>query len=146
MAYVPIVTSKTTVRDDVFRNVLRLVNEFALANTTVIVQDTEVNATYPSYTVFIPVIPKVSRNMRNNNYKYTAKCQVDFDVLPNAGGWRKAAQMADALDAGIENESANLKLARLSYIDSIELSNEPIDLNGQQVLSKSVEFTFEVLL
>lgn len=148
MAYTPITILRSNVETAVFRNIFRIINEYKVSGSSIKVQDTETDVSYPQYTIFIPDLSKTKRYLNNstNPQNITFGVQIDFDALPESGGWAKCAEMKQAFIDGLDAEYSNLRTANLDWIDEVDLSNEPMDINGQQVFSKSTEFTFRVLI
>ena len=146
MAYTPVPVTADALGDKLFQNIHRLVSEYAVANSYITVQDSEVSVEqYPVYVIFIPETVRNTSDMRSDNQRITVSVQIDFDAI-RTQGYRQTTLMYDAFEAGLRSENANLSTARLRYVSSSTLSNEPIDVNGQQVFSRAEEFTFEVLL
>jgi hypothetical protein len=145
MVYVPIVLSTTGLDDKLFQNFLRLVEEYKYSNTTVVVQDSILPVTYPVNIIYIPDKSQLIRDMTSSNLKRSVTLRIDFDCLPKQG-YRQLALMSDSIEKGFLDESDNLHAARLRYKGSQILFAEPINVNGQLVYSKGVEYYFEVLL
>lgn len=144
MAYVPVEVNEQNLADKIFQNIHRLVDEYKLSSTSITTQDSLVDAVFPIYVIYIPDITKIRTDFKSNNRKKSFMVQIDFDVKAESG-WRQTALMADALDYGLQQETDNLKIANLCFIGSKTLANEPIDVNGQLVYSRSEEYEFEVL-
>lgn len=146
MAYVPIVITSATVDDSVFKNMFRIIDEYKTANSTITVQDKELGATYPINVIYVPEVSKRLRDHASTLKKTTASIQVDFDALYESQGYQKCTEMHTDIENGLDAENNNLRTARMRYLGSEVLDAAPIDVNGQQVLSKAVRFDFEILI
>jgi len=145
MAYVSIITTVARLETDFPRNIIRVIDEYKVANSYIIFQDTEVPSQYPVYTIFSSEINSVITSHKGSQKTYSVSLQLDMDVTMEQG-WKKASEMLDAVNAGFNAEEDNLYTARIRYLGYDTLSNEPLDINGEQILSKSVQLKFEVLL
>jgi hypothetical protein len=146
MVYVPIICTSANVDDAVFKNIFRIVDEYKTSNTSITIQDKEDNITYPINVLYIPDITKRIRDFSSNNKNVEASIQIDFDALYESQGYQKCSEMHTAIENGLDTENSQLHTARLRYKGSEVVSSQPIAVNGQQVLSKSVRFDFEVLI
>ena len=142
----PIVCTSANVDDAVFKNIYRIVDEYQTASTSITIQDKEKNVTYPVNVIYVPDITKQIRDFTSNNKKVEASVQIDFDALYESQGYQKCTEMHTAIENGLDAENEQLRTARLRYKGSEVLAASPINVNGQQVLSKSVRFDFEVLI
>lgn len=153
MTYVPIPLSDIDFDAILFRNLYRIIEEYAVSNTYITVQDREKTSTYPLYTIYIPDTSKPFTDNGRNDQSRPVSVEIDFDALPAGGDWRKSAEMQNALEAGFKAEgpvahggTGNLNIAGIKYDGSETLSNQPIDINGQQVFCKTVRFDFTCVL
>lgn len=131
--------------DAVFRNVYRLVDEYKVSNSYVVVEGTQnPSIQYPHYVIHNPEFTKTSRDFSSTAKKVSCTVLIELNALP-VSGWKKHAEMYDALDAGIDTENANLKTARMRYLGSSDQSIQPIDVEGKQVFQRIIAFDFEIL-
>lgn len=145
MVYVPIILNDEQLDDRLFQNIHALVDEYSLSNTTVSVQDSELSKQLPGYIIYIPDVSASSRDMRSTNQQRTAVINIEYVCHPKQG-YRQLSLMSDAFEDGLNDENNNLRLARLRYTGKSVVSVLPIDVSGQQVYSKTISYSFEVLL
>jgi hypothetical protein len=145
MVYVPIAVTVVGLSDKLFQNMHRLVSEYKYTNTSVGVQDDIQAVSYPVNVLFIPEKTENARDFKSNNNKRAVAFRIDFACLPTQG-YRQLSLMSDSVENGFLTENNNLYLARLRYLGNQTLFTEPIDVNGQLVYTKGVEYYFEVLL
>lgn len=148
MTYVPIALTEADFDSILIRNIYRLIDEYKLTNSYITVQDREKSSTYPLYTIYIPKTEKSYKDNKRNTTYMACSIQIDFDALPASGDWQKTAEMFNALEVGIkaEQDAGTLNTAGLKYNGSEVLANEPININRQQVFSKSVRFDFTTVI
>ena len=141
----PIITTRSNLEGAIFRNILRIVEEYQVSNSSISVQDTEKNITFPNYTLFLPLYGRNKTSNQGSRSTVSATMVIDFDATMSQG-YKKCNEMHQALEDGLESEEDNLQTARLRYTGSEIVDFLPIDINGQQVLCKTVRFDLEVLL
>jgi hypothetical protein len=146
MVYVPLTTTTATADDYLFRNLLRIVEEYKVANSNILIQDTPDKTKYPQYTLFIPTITRTTSDMYGKNKIYFATARIDVECLYTGRGYAKCTEMHTAIENGLTAERANLYLARIDYLGSSVLANEPNEINGQNVLTRSIAFNFKIML
>jgi hypothetical protein len=145
MVYVPIVLTATGLEDKLFQNFYRLLDTHKYANTSLVVQDQVLQISYPANIIFIPDKTALQRDMKSNNQKRVVTLRVDFACLP-VQGYRQVTLMSDSFEDGLLADNEKLYTARLRYKGSQTLFIEPLNINGQLVYTKAVEYVFEVLL
>ena len=146
MVYVPIQITKSEFDSILFRNIYRLVDEYKVSNSYITVQDREKDVSYPAYVIYIPETTKKRQTTTRTDSWIPVSIQIDFDALPGEGDWQKTAEMHNTLEAGIESEEDNLRTAKIRFVGSEVVSAEALEINQQQIFSRSVVFDFVVLL
>ena len=145
MVYVPTIITDTAVEDKLFQNIFSLVTEYKLSNTSINIQDNHTGKDLPAYVLYLPEITANHRDMRSNNQRRTAVINIEYVCSPRQG-YRQLSLMSDAFEAGLNTENNNLRLARLRLTGKSTVSVGPLDVSGQQVFTKVISYSFEVLL